>query len=417
MFRLMVLGGGSSQLNLIQRARQEGITVIVADQNPAAPACRWADRVVPVSTFDHEGVARAAAAEHVDAIVAVGTDQPVYSAAVASAKLSLPFVISPETALLVTNKRHMKTALHAHGIPTAPFLLVAAGSDARVEDHFAGPYVVKPIDSQGQRGIALVADSAGVHAHIPEALRYSRASEVIVEKYYPSQEVTVSGWVERSRPRVFAVTDRVTIADGSSIGVCVAHRYPNCHDAATNATILALTAQIVTALGIEAGPIYFQMLVGADGVVVNEVACRLGGAYEDVSLPPICGVDLLGLQLTAAGRQTVADHVLPRTAGAVAVPLVFCRPGRVERFGPAAVLHAVAGVAAAGYLLDAPVRIEPLRNSTQRAAFGVIHGQDPAETNARLRAWWPWLTALNADGRNLIRDTLSATLIAEPGIP
>ena len=420
MQRVMVLGGGSSQFNLLRRARQLGLSVVLADRNPAAPGRRWCNEFAPVSTFDQDGITAAAAELGVHGIIAVGTDQPVLTAAVASQRLGLPYPLTPEVALSVTNKRVMKRAFSSFGVPTAPYAFVGQDFTDGMLANLAPPYVVKPVDSQGQRGI-IVADTVDqVRSHLPTALSFSRESEVIVEQYYPSEEVTVSGWVHEGRTTIFAITDRVTVQCRPSIGVCVAHRYPNAHDAATNAEIIRLTELIVDRFAIAAGPIYFQMLVGAQGVWVNEVACRLGGAYEDESLPALCGVDLLEAQLRlSTGRH--ADPAALRTeptAQAVAVPLVFCEPGTVERFGLPRERAAGSGEGAADYwtyLLDAPVTIEPLRNSTQRAAYAVIHGCSAADVNARVRAMWNRLGAWDAQGRNLIMNTLEQTLI--PGTP
>jgi len=58
-----------------------------------------------------------------------------------------------ETAKAVTNKEVMKNKFTAAEIPTVKYRILAADFlDSDLED-FNRPFVVKPLDSQGQRGV------------------------------------------------------------------------------------------------------------------------------------------------------------------------------------------------------------------------------------------------------------------------
>ena len=124
--RLMVLGGGSGQLNLIRRAKALGDFVVVADYLPDCPGGRIADVHVPVSSFDAEGVIRAGREQRIEAIVTTGTDQPVLTAALAAETLGLPFYMDSQTALAFTNKRVMKALFRQHDIPANDYVLLDA---------------------------------------------------------------------------------------------------------------------------------------------------------------------------------------------------------------------------------------------------------------------------------------------------
>ncbi|MDA3949032.1 MAG: hypothetical protein PF508_07375 [Spirochaeta sp.] len=453
--RLMILGGGSSQISVFRRARELGIETVFADRDGGAPARVFADRFAEASTFDPEAVTRAGRAEGCDAILAVGTDQPVYTAAVASHRLGLPFPLTPEQAAAVTNKRVMKARFDAAGIPAAPWGVFQPGEGAWRAPELTAlrpPYVVKPVDSQGQRGIIRAADRAAVEAHYPVARSFSREDGVLVEEFFPSVEVTVSGWAHTPQDvEIWTITDRVTIDNPPGLGVCLAHRYPSLHAGHRHGgltdTIRDLTRRIVAAFQLAHCPIYFQMLVSAGTeagpVLVNEIAVRLGGAYEDQSIPLVTGIDILTRQLTAvrdavlrggygipagagpehamAGAQEGASAGAPaepvprppqrpepparHVSTYFAVPLMFAHPGTVARLEGDAELRRVPGIAECRFLLPEGTVIRPMENSTQRIAYAVLHADSAVALNTLVDTLFDRLRVLAPDGTNLLMDT------------
>ncbi|MFP4409007.1 MAG: hypothetical protein ACLFPW_10855 [Spirochaetaceae bacterium] len=422
--RLMILGGGSSQISALRRGQQMGFDVILADQNPQAPGRRWADRFEEASTFDVEAVEAAAARSGAEALLAVGSDQPVYTAASVSRRLDLPYPLSPEQALRVTNKGEMKRILSSAEVPLVPWTLLSRDSSAwRREglDELTPPWVVKPVDSQGQRGIRIVRNREELGAHLPVALSFSREERVLVEEYYHSREITVSGWAHRYPPagleptEIWTVTDRVTFDPSLSLGVCLAHRYPSEAARPVEGEIRGITSRIVRALELRGVPIYFQMLIGGKGVRVNEIACRLGGAYEDRSIPLVTGVDILGVQLNwyaealGIGNSESAGPMSARLARAFAVPLMFARPGTIARMSGADELGRVEGVTECRFLLPPGTRIDHMTNSTQRVAYAVVCGDDAGTINRLVDTVFDTLRVENRKGRNLLIDTRQET--------
>lgn len=421
----MILGGGSSQETALRRAGELGFEVILADQDPTAPGRPLAQRFEEASTFDVDAVTAAARRSGARALLAVGSDQPVHTAAEVSHRLGLPYPLSPEQARGVTNKAEMKRILQAAGVPLVPWTLLG---DDRSRwnreglDALRPPWVVKPVDSQGQRGIRIVRSREELAAHRPVALSFSRDHRVLVEEYYPSREITVSGWAgtdacqegESEAPmEIWTITDRITFDPSVSVGVCLAHRYPSETARGHETEVHRITARIVEAMALREVPIYFQMLIGERGVLVNEVACRLGGAYEDRSVPLVTGVDILDRQLDwyrgALGLGPGGDRRPKPVAKAFAVPLIFARPGTIVRMRGAEELLDLDGVAECRFLLPPGTRIEPMSNSTQRLAYAVLYADDRRQINGVVNTLFDTLRAENSEGENLLIDTREET--------
>ncbi len=403
----MVLGGGSSQLNLIKRAKSDGHTVVLADYLPDCPGRQFADHYVPVSTFDADGVLRAAIDHRVDGVVTTGTDQPVLTAALTSEALGLPFYIDGKTALAVTNKRVMKEIFTAHGIPHNDYRLIGRDfTDADVRG-LRFPAVLKPVDSQGQRGVIRVERLEEVRAQFAESLRYSRENKVLLEAFYKSDEITVNGWAVNGRAVILSVVDRVSIKETNHIGICLCHHYPSVHLGEYGARIKALTEQIVQAFNIQNGPLYFQYLIGEDGLKVNEIAMRIGGAYEDLTIPVISGIDILGLLLRQAEGQPADTSALTAFDAAparkfVSTQMFFCRPGTVVSVTPETAISKLDGVLAVAYTIGPDYVIGDIHDATARAGYVIIEGDSFAQMLERVNKVFEVLAVLNQAGENLV---------------
>lgn len=377
--KLLVLGGGSSQVGMIKRAKELGHTVYVSDYLEDAPGKVEADEAFAVSTFDVAGCLDLARRLGVDGLVTVGTDQPVYTVASVAQELGLPSLISTDTALAVTNKRIMKKLFQERDIATARFTFLAENfRDAELAG-LNSPLVIKPVDSQGQRGVYYLENSSEVRTYLPLTLSYSREKVVLLEEYYENGEITVSGWVEEGQAILISVTDRITFRSGASLGICNAHHFPSRYLVSHYEEIKNTTQQVVDGFSICNGPIYFQMLVGKEGVKVNEVSCRIGGAYEDQFIPALTGIDLLGLVLDGAlGNKVelskVREYDILANKKRGTVELVFAQPGYINKLADTEKIKTLPGVLEAKFNVKVGQQLPEIVNATQRVGYMIITG-------------------------------------------
>jgi len=413
--KVMMVGAGSCQINGIKALKKRGHTVIVADYNETSLGKKLADIAVMADAFSCEAILWAARTHAVDAIMTVGTDQPLLPVASAAETLGLTTFVSSKTAYEVTNKRAMKQKFMAHQIETVPFAIVSSHFKASELSHITPPYVVKPLDSQGQRGIFLLESIAAIRTHADKVLLHSREDVFLVESYYKNEEITVSGWVANGCITVFTITDRVTFCPEEHIGVCVAHEYPSKHVPHFEAEIIALTHKICHAFDIQNGPIYFQMLVGEDGVKVNEIACRLGGAFEDVTIPYVTGVDVLSLNIEGcmANHITEASRIvtdmlalqknkMPDKHRRFSTQLFFCQPGKIMTQTPLETLLAQPFILEAGYNFQVGDTLKPIESASQRAGYMIVVGESEEALIANVDSAYALLKWEGCQGENLV---------------
>lgn len=405
MSKILILGGSNCQVSAVKLAKRLGHTVVLADYYENPPAAEYADLHERVSTFDIPGCTALARREQVDGVMTIGTDQPVYTAAAVAKACSLPSPIDVKTALAVTNKRVMKQILTEHHIPTVRWRLIDEDMGERELEALRTPLVIKPLDSQGQRGIYKLDTPAEILRALPQTLSFSRERQALVEEYYPSGEVTLSGWVQDGRLHVLALTDRQCHPDPVHIGVCAAHRFPSVY-MDRYPEIREMSEHIVAAFGIPEGPLYVQFLIGAQGILVNELACRIGGAFEDVFIPYLCGFDILNAALCRALGQPVDCSVLEgydpqKCRRQVSVQLLFCRSGQIASITPLSELLALPFVLSAGYNYNEGDTIPPLENATARFGHCVLASGD-GHIQEQIAELYRTLQVLDPQGQNLV---------------
>lgn len=376
--KLMVLGGSNCQLHALERAKQEGMYTVLADYTTMPPGAAVADVHEKISTFDAEACLDVARRHHIQGVMTMGTDQPVLTAAKVSDALGLPSCLSTEQALYVTNKKYMKQRLQEAEILTSPWMLVDKNTSEEEIAKLTPPYVLKPLDSQGQRGIFKLNTPQEVLEHLEETLSFSRCEEALLEEFYESEEVTVSGYVSKGRLIILTITDRLLYPDPVHIGVCIGHRFPSVHMGRYE-EIRGISEGLVKAFRIPEGPFYLQLLVGEKGIRVNELACRIGGAFEDVMIPWLTGFDFLGAVIkNALGRTVDAsqyyDFRCDELEKAASVQLLFCHPGTIANVTDKKIIQDLPGVLDSGYNYQPGSTILKMENATARFGHAVIVG-------------------------------------------
>jgi biotin carboxylase len=384
-----VLGAGPAQLGLLEAAQARGVWLAVVDRDPAAPGFRLADRRCILSTEDEAAIERLVGALEIDGIVSPGTDWPVGVAARIAERTGLPHPISPQTAVLATNKLRQRERLAEAGVPQ-PRSWVVGGEDAPPE--VSGPVVVKAPDRQGQKGLTLVEDPAGLAAAIETARGVARNGLALVEELVDGPEVTVVGFSVNGVFTALTVTDRI-VADPPAFGVALAHVWPS-HDRGLTPVVAEAA---VAALGIENGPSYTQLRVDADGPKVIEVAARLGGGHDAELVQAVTGIDLNGLTIDAAlGLATALPRPEALVGGAVTQFLV-APPGVLGRVEVPAGVPGVRIYREPGYIFA------PLRRGSDRAGAVLVTAASREEAVAQANAAAQRIRFLTADAGALLQ--------------
>ena len=158
MKKVMVLAGGNDQIALIEELRHYfngNVEILLVDISDKVRAIPFADKFLKISTMDKAAVLAAAKEEKIDYILTACGDQPLSTMAYVATEMGLPTYLSEQDVRDLTNKRFMKEKMVKSGIPTAKYIYIDKNWDGVLPD-FEYPLVVKPVDSNGSKGVKKV---------------------------------------------------------------------------------------------------------------------------------------------------------------------------------------------------------------------------------------------------------------------
>lgn len=405
--RILILGAGHNQVSAIRKAKEKGCTVIVTDYLTDAPGRKLADYHEQVSTFDIAANMEVAKKYQVDGVMTLGTDQPVFTAAKVAEGLGLPALINVDTAQAVTNKKYMKKIFRENDIPTVNYRLLKKDFSYAELAEICFPVVIKPLDSQGQRGVYKLDRIEDVQRLFEDVLSYSREEEILLEEYYPANEITINGWVEEGKTHILLITDRIVYNNYPHIGICTAQNFPPKFAQGRFPEIKEVTEKIAQAFKIKKGPIYFQFLIGEKGLKVNEIACRIGGGHEDESIKLLTGIDILDLTIAASLGQEMDSSLLDNfqmesIRKSLTMQFICAKPGIVHSLFDCAELKKMPGVKKALCNLHRGQEITGLTNASERIGYMMIEADNDQSLQSRMENAYRCYQVLDQWGNNLV---------------
>ena len=370
---LLILTAGFWQVPVICKAKAMGLRVVVTDQNPSAPALRYADFAEVVSARDRDAVLAVARRHRVNGVIAEGTDVAVGVAAFVAERMGLPG-ITLDTAAAATNKFEMRERCRIAGIPTPKYRRVSSAAEAAdAAEEIGLPVVVKPLDGQSSRGVAKLDGAAEVRAWFPRASAVSSDGTVMVEEMMLGTESSAEGFVADGKTFVFGICEKFKCPPPYSFDLRLV--YPAAFPAAVIDEIVALNERVVRAVGIDMGITHAEYIVTAGGPRLLEIAARGCGSWVATKLiPAMTGVDLIGARIRQALGLDV--QIVPTRSLAGLLEFLMLPLGTIRSLDGVDEARAVPGVVDAGFFVKAGDRITRPENGTQRPGFLLAVGDD-----------------------------------------
>ncbi|MCR5151395.1 MAG: ATP-grasp domain-containing protein [Clostridiales bacterium] len=294
--KIMILGASILQLPAIEKAIQMGLSVVAVDMNADAVGFRVPGVTKEViSTIDIPEIVKAAKRHSIDGIMTLATDMPMRSVAAVSKEMGFGG-IDEDAVFKATNKIAMRIALKDKNVPVPNFFKASDKAEyLNAVKSIGVPFIVKPADSSGSRGIFKVSDLEDkklIDEAYSYARTYSREGDVIVEEYMSGPEVSVETISLDGVCHIIRITDKITT--GAPHFVEMGHSQPTCLDAETVKRISEVTVQANKAIGIKCGPSHTEIIVTQQGPKIVELGARLGGDNITTHLVPMStGVDMV----------------------------------------------------------------------------------------------------------------------------
>ncbi|MCA9538201.1 MAG: ATP-grasp domain-containing protein [Myxococcales bacterium] len=301
--RLLIVGGGPFQLDIIDRARALGCVTLVVDGRADAPGLPRADVAGVVDIIDGPAVVDFARQHGAQAVVSAASDAALTGVAAVVEALGLPGV-GPETVARCHDKLVAAEAVRAAGL-AAPHTVAAATGDPAQVGGF--PLVVKPSSAAGGRGVSLVTQAAQMTAAVDRAAQYG--PKVLLQTFVSGESVGVEAFFRGGAlVEAFVLSDQYARPFVSPIG----HALPSPLAAPTRAAVVRAVGEFAGALGLTDGGANFDLRVVDGQPVLIELNPRLGGGAITQLIRLAFGADASGAAIACALGRSPGPHLLRR---------------------------------------------------------------------------------------------------------
>lgn len=303
---VLLLGGSAQQLDSFDAAKGLGWRTVLCDWDPVCPGRECADVFYEASTLDRETVLEIARKERVDGVVCFASDAPAPVAAWVSERLGLP--TNPyESVAMLCDKGAFRRFLANNGFPVPENTVIRDTGGGRVAEllhRVSLPFVVKPVDSAGSRGVSVVCSESEIPAAVSHAMEHSRKREAVAERYLetvtPGRVIEAELFIEDGRVVSWGLMSAFRdLGLNGLVPSCCVHPMIGSHEEIE--AVKSCLQRLVSAAGIVQGAMNVEIIHDVDGkLYIIDVGPRNGGNYLPSFFSHVSGGDIVGATLRVA---------------------------------------------------------------------------------------------------------------------
>ncbi|MFJ7272718.1 ATP-grasp domain-containing protein [Streptomyces sp. NPDC099050] len=385
--RVLLIGGRHPAA--ARAAREAGLQVHYLGVREGAPAwlATGSDEATLLDDPAPDTVISAAKTIHAEQPFGVAvsmSDAYVEAAAVINESLGLPGN-SPGVPRAVNDKARMREILHDSAVGA---VIAARVSTADEVQGFAAemgyPFVLKPVDGSGSRGVTLVRDEDGLVDAVARTVGATAAADPesvwIAEEYLRGPEFSVETFSTDGTHHLLSVTEKFKGPNFVEIGHLVPARV-------SADVVRGMTAEVsacLDAVGLTEGPAHTEIVLTARGPRVVETHCRPGGGGIVELVRLAVGLDVQRITFDwLAGRPLNLDGAAEPQGAAT----WFLTPGAgtVSSVSGLDEVLSAEGVTEVYDTVAPGAVIGELRSSSDRAGAVIATGDTPDEALRRAR--------------------------------
>lgn len=290
MKKVLILGTGDAQADALAYLKDQGVETFALSNAAAGAGMAFADHFELIDIRDVQKVADYACRHQVDAVYSTGSELAMPTACLVSERLGLPGFVSSKTALLCQNKQQLRRVLG--DIPgNLQWREIRDRQDMEGWNVF--PAMLKPVDSQGQRGVVRIDSMADFDREFDRSMGFSSSKTLLVEEFVDGPEISVNVFLKDGALVFYLPSDRYVFEDLPG-GIIREHHLP-CRFVPPHmqGALRTMVERMLDRLEIQNGPAYFQIKIAQDGPRLIEVTPRLDGCHMWRLIRHYCGADLM----------------------------------------------------------------------------------------------------------------------------
>ncbi len=326
--KIMILGASQCQVPIITQAQEMGFEVVVVSVTGNYPGFSVADKAYEIDVRDRGKILEVAKEERICGILTDQTDLPVLTVAYVADQLGLPGV-GYDCALRFTNKYNMRQYCERVGVPGPKHSKVSSLQEAvSLAKDFRFPLVLKPVDSQGSRGVIKIDVKDDLEDAFQKAIVHSAVQEVILEEFFQGREVVIEGFMANNQFTNLVIGDREYF-DLPNMFIPRQTIFPSQIKSELQERLLELNTKLVKGFAPKFGITHSEFLVDerTSEVRLVETAIRGGGVFISSDLIPLAsGINVNKRLISLASGEGDTTIDLGQVTQRAAAYMCFCLP-------------------------------------------------------------------------------------------
>ena len=330
--RLLILGGTTLMIHVVEVARLLGVYTVVTDVDPKSPAKHYADKSYDISTDKIDALCELCVKERIDGVFTGYEDFNTSVACELCSRLDKPFYATKAQIDLTKNKIDFKNKCIEYGVPVV--------KEFNPSETIEFPVVTKPADSYSGKGISICRNESEFKNGIDFALKYSKTKQYLIEKFMDSREVeciNIDYLIKDGEIKLSAIGDKyVNNEQGNKTPLTSAVLYPSVRQDEYIKSLDEKVKNMFMHLGMKNGTLFIESFYDEEGFHFYEMGYRVGGGQSSILLNKINGIDYIKMLISYAilGEMCdgkIFDNVNPNFSELACSLVLLMKEGYVSR--------------------------------------------------------------------------------------
>lgn len=306
MNKILIIGAGIGQVELLKKAKESGAWVAVVSRQGDYPCIGMADGFCPFDIYDRERIVEWAKTNRISAVVSDQNDLTMPTVAYVATKLGIPGN-DFDVVLSYCNKNRFRGMCEDVGVPVPHHIKL---KDSAVPESFKVvplPWIVKPEDSQSSIGVTKINSLSEFKTASKLAIEKSRNKTAILEEFFTGREIVCEGMVCNGQYYHLAFGDR-RYFDLPNLMIPSQTIFPSNLQQKYLDRVVRYETDISQRAGLEFSILHSEYLVDDESgeIRIVETGPRGGGVYISSHLiPAATGIDITELLLRYSCGETI----------------------------------------------------------------------------------------------------------------
>lgn len=288
--KILIVGGSHNEIPLIKAAIELNLYVITTGNQPQGLGHQYSDEFHLVDYSDNEAIYNLAKTLQIDFICFGAHDLSIFSTVYTASKLGFKTFDNYNTTEIIHHKDKFKVFAQKHNLLTPKAYMFKTEHEAiEFAMHFPMPFIIKPIDMGGGKGIEVIYAQKDIPSAIQNAFQYSQNKRIIIEEFFEGKLHSFSTFIQDQKV-VFHYADDEYECKDNPFGVCTSTS-PASHFEDIKDTLLEQSNTLAKLLNLKDGLLHMQYLQKNNNVTIVEYTRRLPGDMYNIPVEKSTGIE------------------------------------------------------------------------------------------------------------------------------